>query len=173
MTSRQKAIKAKQKRVSTTTRIKKETNRDGVKTRSGFEDKMVDVLSTLKVDYEYENKDRRISYTVPEKIRKYLCDFVVTCKSTGTEYYFEGKGYIPRGDLDTRMKYVYVNETLRRDQKLIMVFQNPNLKITKNAKQTYKEWFESKGITCLDIKQFHKILKSYKKTGKIDLSILD
>lgn len=178
MTSKELSKKNKVKRVSTTTRIKKKPLTIGqkrqleIKTRSGFESKIVDLMDKHKVNYEYENKEKKVEYTVPEKSHRYLCDFIVPCRESGLEYYFEAKGYIPSGDLSIRMKYVYVQEQ-NPSIKLVMVFQNPSLKITKNSKTTYKMWFESKGITCIDFKQLDKLMAHYNKTDKIDLTILD
>ena len=151
------ATKVKQKRI-----IKKK-NIAGLKTRSGFEDKAVDLLGKYKIEYEYEPKEKRLCYTVPSKNHKYTPDIVIN------DYYFELKGYIR--DLSTRMKYVYIKEQ-NPDITLVMVFQDPNLKIRKGSKTTYKEWFEAKGIKCLDFKQFDAVLRNYNKTGILNIHLL-
>lgn len=140
-----------------------------IKTRSGFETKVVDLFNKHNVEFDYENKERRINYTVPAKEHKYLCDFIVKCKTTGQEYFIETKGRFV--ELSERMKYLYIQEQ-NPDIKLIMCFMNPNLPINKGSKTTYKVWFESKGITSIDFKQLDKLLKHYNKTGIIDFKTL-
>lgn len=158
------ADKVKVKRTSTTTKRKRLGVGDKVKleqkTRSGLEKRTLDLLDSYHITYEYEPKGKRLSYTVPSKDSKYLPDVVIG------KYYFELKGYI--SDLGTRMKYLYVQEQ-NPDIKLVMVFQKPTLPIRKGSKTTYREWFEGKGITCLDLKQFDNLMKEYKKTGKINI----
>ncbi len=164
------ADKVKVKRVTTTTKRKRVTKgqqyQTEIKTRSGFESKVCDLLDKYKIDFEYENKEKRVNYTVPAKERRYLCDFIVTCKETGVEYYIETKGRFV--ELSERMKYLHIQEQ-NPHIKLGMCFMNPNLKISKNSKTTYKMWFDSKGISNIDFKQLDKIMKEYKKTGKISI----
>lgn len=121
------------------------------KTRSGLEAKALKLLNDNKVDYEYEPKDKKLDYVIPESKHKYLPDVVI-----GNVIY-ELKGYIP--DLTTRMKYVRIQEQ-NPNIKLVMVFQNPNLKIAKGAKTTYKEWYEKKGVATLSYLEFEKIIKN-------------
>lgn len=158
------ADKNKVKRVSTTTKRKRlgvgEKIKLERKTRSGLESRTLDLLDKYGVEFDYEPKEKRVSYTVPSKDSKYLPDIVIG------NYYFELKGYI--SDLSTRMKYLYIHEQ-NPDINLVMVFQKPTLPIRKGSKTTYREWFEGKGITCLDLKQFDNLMKEYKKTGKINI----
>lgn len=170
MTSKQKAIKAKQKRVSTTTRIKKQTNKLGLNTRSKFEDKTADLFQKHKVEVSYEDKSKRISYVIPEKKSKYLPDFIIKCESTGIEYFIETKGRFR--DLQERQKYLLIQEQ-HPELKLVMCFMNPRLPITKGSKTTYKMFFDKHGIINCDFKQLEKVLANSKKTGKIDFTILD
>lgn len=170
MTSKQKANKAKQKRVSTTTRIKRQTNKLGLNTRSKFEDKTADLFQKHKVEVTYEDKSKRIEYVIPAKNSKYLPDFIITCKSSGVEFLIETKGRFR--DLQERMKYVLIQEQ-HPDLKLVMCFMNPRLPITKGSKTTYKMFFDKHGIINCDFKQLDKVLSNYNKTGKIDFTILD
>jgi len=172
LTSRQKAIKAKQKRVSTTTRIKKNrpTNNLGLRTRSKFEDKTADLFAKHKVEVSYEDKSKRIEYTIPAKNSKYLPDFIVKCEKTGIEYFIETKGRFR--DLQERQKYLLIQEQ-HPELKLVMCFMNPRLPITKGSKTTYKMFFDKHGIINCDFKQLEKVLANSKKTGKIDFTILD
>ena len=164
------ADKLKVKRIVKKKRVSKGTQyQNELKTRSGFETKVVDLLNNYNVKFDYENKSKKIKYTVPAKDRTYLCDFIITCESTGQEYYIETKGRFV--DLDERMKYLYVQEQ-NPSVKLIMCFMNPNLPINKGSKTTYRSWFESKGITSIDFKQLDKLMKHYTTTKKIDLRIL-
>ena len=173
MTKRELANKAKVKRTTTTTKRKRVSKgsqyQTELKTRSGFESKVCDLFDKHKVEFEYENKEKKVSYIVPAKNSKYLCDFIVTCNKTGIEYYIETKGRFV--ELSERMKYLYIQEQ-NPDIKLVMCFMNPNLKINKNSKTTYKEWFDSKGITNIDFKQLEKILKEYNSTGIFNLDII-
>ena len=79
-----------------------------IKTRSGFETKVVDLFNKHKVEFDYENKERRLDYTVPAKNCRYLPDFIVRCKTTGQEYFIETKGRFV--ELSERMKYLYIQE---------------------------------------------------------------
>lgn len=174
MVKRDIAKRVKVKRVSTTTKRKRVSKgqqyQTEIKTRSGFESKVCDLLDKHKIDFEYENKEKKVDYIVPAKSHRYLCDFIVTCKETGIEYYIETKGRFV--ELSERMKYLHIQEQ-NPHIKLVMCFMNPNLKISKNSKTTYKMWFDSKGISNIDFKQLDKIMSNYNKTGKIDLNIIE
>lgn len=137
-----------------------------IKTRSGFEDKAVDLLDKYKIEYGYE--EAKLKYIVPAKQHTYLSDFVLTCKETGRKYYIETKGYFR--SLSERVKYLLIAEQ-NPDITLVMCFMKPTLTIGKNSKTTYKEWFDKHGIINIDLKQLDKVLKQYKLTGKLDFNV--
>ena len=171
MTSRQKAIKSKQKRVSTTTRIRKNkpSNALGLKTRSKFEDKTADLFQKHKVEVSYEDKSAKLKFVQPAKNRTYLSDFIITCETTGIKYYVETKGRFHT--VDERLKYLLIAEQ-NPDIVLLICFMNPNLPISKGSKTTYKMFFDKHGIANCDFKQLDKLLKNYKDTKKFNLNII-
>ncbi len=105
--------------------------------RSGFEKKTCETLQMCKVDFEYEPKDKEVTYTVPEVKSVYKPDIVLD-----NGIYLELKGLM---DLADRKKH-----ELLRDQfpelDIRLVFQNPYLKIRKGSKTTYADWADKAGI---------------------------
>lgn len=121
--------------------------------RSGLEKRTAKFLKDNKVKFEYEPKDGKLEYTVPESKHKYTPDFVID----GVIY--ETKGYIR--SIQERNKYVLVKQQ-NPDKTIVMVFQNPNLPIYKGSKTSYKEWFEKRGIDTMSIKEFESKFKNYR-----------
>lgn len=117
------------RKTPSTRRTKKPTGVSVCKKRNSFEDRVSNLLDSLKVSFEYEPKDKKISYTVPESYHKYLPDFVV-----GNTYY-ETKGQFP---VEDRKKMKLLVEQ-HPDKRFVMVFQRDNY-IRKGSKTKYSDW---------------------------------
>jgi len=114
--------------------------------RSGFEDEVEAFLKDNKINYEYETV--KLTYTIPESKHVYTPDFIVG------DIHFEIKGYM---DANTKKKMKLVVEQ-NSNKRIIMVFQNPNAKLTKKSKTTYAMWCDKNNIEWCSFKNFHTLL---------------
>jgi hypothetical protein len=100
--------------------------------RSGLESKVADLLSSLKVKYEYESK--KLAYQLE---CNYLPDFLLP-----NGIYLEVKGRLTSED---RRKMLAVKRC-NPDLDIRFVFQAPFNKIYKGSKTTYAKWAEKSGF---------------------------
>lgn len=108
--------------------------------RSGLEEKVSDLLSSLGVKYEYE------STKVPYVLQcNYTPDFLLP-----NGVYLETKGELTQED---RRKMKAVKEA-HPDLDIRFVFQSPFNKIYKGSKTTYAQWCEKHGFKWA---HFHSI----------------
>lgn len=78
----------------------------------------------------------KLSYTVE---RKYVPDFV----DEKNKIIYESKGYFKPSD---RTKMIAIKKQ-NPDWQFVLIFQNPNLKLTKAKKsKTYSQWAEANGF---------------------------
>ena len=96
--------------------------------RSGLEQKVAELLTSLKVKYEYESK--KLGYIIE---REYIPDFILP-----NGVLLEVKGYLKGDD---RRKMVAVKKA-HPEADIRFVFQAPNNKIYKGSKTTYAKWCE-------------------------------
>lgn len=80
----------------------------------------------------------RIAYTI---VHHYTPDFY----DPSTDTYYETKGHWEAKD---RTKLLQVLKQ-HPDLNIVMVFQNPNLKLNKQSKTTYAQWCDNHGIRWL------------------------
>lgn len=120
--------------------------------RSGFEDDVEAKLKSLNIKYEYETV--KLTYTIPESKHVYTPDFILD------GVILETKG---RYDLDDRKKMLLVTKQ-NPDKRIVMVFQNPNTKLTKKSKTTYATWCEKNGIEWCTFKTLESKLPKIKLT---------
>jgi hypothetical protein len=108
--------------------------------RSGLEEKVADLLSSLKVEFEYE------STKVPYILQcNYTPDFLLP-----NGVYLETKGRLTEED---RRKMIAVKKA-NPDLDIRFVFQAPYNKIYKGSKTTYAKWCEKHGFQYCS---FHSI----------------
>lgn len=105
--------------------------------RSGFEEDLSKLFQMMGVDVKYEDKSSTIMYTKPETKHFYLPDWVMP-----NGLVIETKG---RFVMEDRKKHILIKEQYP-DLKLLIVFQNPNVKIYKGSKTSYGEWCTRHGI---------------------------
>lgn len=103
--------------------------------RSGFEDNIWESLGNNQKTVGYETE--KISYTVPEKNRNYIPDFILP-----NGIYVEAKGRLTLAD---RQKMVWVKKS-NPDLDIRFVFQRKNNYIRKGSKTTYADWAEKNGF---------------------------
>lgn len=108
--------------------------------RSGLEEKVADLLSSLKVKYEYEST--KVAYQLQ---CNYCPDFLLP-----NGVYLEVKGRLTTED---RRKMLAVKKS-NPELDIRFVFQAPFNKINKGSKTTYAKWAEKYGFPwCV----FHSI----------------
>lgn len=108
------------------------------KFRSKFEERLSRHLEHLGFKYE----PIKIDYTVPESKHKYTPDFVKG------RLIYELKG---RWTATDRKKMRLLVEQ-HPEYEIIMVFQNPNIKITKGSKTSYADYCNKYNIKWKDYK---------------------
>lgn len=119
------------------------------KYRSGFEAKVTEQLTNLGIDFEYEPQDKKVSYLIPESKHTYLPDLVIG------DTIYECKGRFLSAD---RKKHRLLKEQ-HPEQKIVIVFQNPNVPITKGSKTKYRDWCDKNKISWCTVKDLPRLLK--------------
>ena len=102
------------------------------KFRSGLEEQVAKLLSSLGISYGYETE--KLSYTIEHD---YTPDFILPNYT-----YLEAKGYWSAAD---RRKILAVKKD-NPEIDLRMVFQSPYNKISKKSKTTYAKWCDKHDI---------------------------
>lgn len=120
--------------------------------RSGLEEKATTLLTKHKVEFEYEPKDKKLNYIIPESKHTYLPDVIIDGKI------LEFKGYF---DLNDRKKIKLIVEQ-HPDLDLTMVFQK-NQPIRKGSKTLYGDWCDKNGIKWMLYSDFEKLIKTKTK----------
>lgn len=107
------------------------------KFKSNFEKVVFSTVSKMAL-YESEV----LNYIKPETKHKYTPDIIMQ-KKDKTKMYLELKGRFRTAD--ERKKYILVKQA-NPSIDLRFVFMNPNLKIRKSSKTTYRDWAEKNGF---------------------------
>ena len=102
------------------------------KFKSNFEINFADLLKSMNMSYVYEPD--KFDYTV---VHTYTPDFKIT-----SDIYVETKGV---WDGEGRNKLLTVRKQ-HPGLQIIMCFQNPNLKLSKTSKTTYRQWADKHGF---------------------------
>lgn len=105
--------------------------------RSKSEERFAGHLNDLGVTYEYEPKDKKLSYAI-ERTAYYQPDFVVD----GWPFIIEVKGYFPSSD---RAKYLRVRASNPKTD-IRFVFDRASTKLSKTSKTTYADWCDKHGF---------------------------
>lgn len=108
--------------------------RKQIKYKSGFEKKGAAFLEKMGIPFEYETQ--KVKYTVPQKHKNYIPDFVLP-----NGILCELKGKLDR---DVREKMALVIEQ-NPDLDIRMLFMRDN-KIARNSKTRYSDWCKRRGI---------------------------
>lgn len=108
------------------------------KFRSKFEQRLASKLAYLGFKYE----PFKIDYTIPESKHKYTPDFV------RGKLIYELKG---RWTATDRKKMRLLVEQ-HPEYEIVMVFQNPNIKINKGSKTSYADYCDKYNIKWMDSK---------------------
>lgn len=120
-----------------------------IKTRSSLESRTIELLKKNNIPFEYENKSKKLEYTVPATYHKYLPDLIIG------DTIYELKGYM---DLDTRKKMECVKAS-NPEQRIVMVFQKDQ-PIYKGSKTTYTQWAKKVGIECMLVSEFNLLIQT-------------
>ncbi len=102
--------------------------------RSGLEMKVAEELKLAKAVYQYEPKDGKIEYTVPESYHKYTPDFVITNPS-GKQFIVETKGLWDSVD---RKKHLLIRQQ-HPELDIRFVFSRSKAKIIKGSNTSYAD----------------------------------
>ncbi len=108
--------------------------------RSGLEVKVAEELNELGIVYEFEPKEGKIPYTVPESYHTYTPDFVITTKS-GKQIIIETKGIWDYAD---RNKHLLIKEQ-HPDLDIRFIFSRSKSRIRKGSATTYQDICEGRG----------------------------
>ena len=108
--------------------------------KSKFEKAVWDKLIKAYPNCKYEPD--KYKYIQPQIDRTYTPDY----KTGRSKTYLEAKGKL---DLETRKKMVWFKQSCP-DIRIIFLFMNPDVKITKKSKTTYGAWATKNGFEWLD-----------------------
>lgn len=109
------------------------------KYKSKFEKTVGDLLGT-RASYEPD----KLRFTQPSKQRVYIPDFKIA------EFtYIECKG---KWTAEDRAKHVWVHEQ-HPEKRIILLFQNSKVRLSKRSKTTYGEWATKNGLEWYDWKE--------------------
>ena len=108
--------------------------------RSGLEVSIAEELNELGVDYEFEPKDGKIPYVVPQSDHLYTPDFILTTKS-GKKIIVESKGIWDYAD---RYKHLLIREQ-HPSLDIRFIFSRSRSKIGKRSSTTYRDICEGRG----------------------------
>ena len=111
------------------------------KYRSKFEERLSQHLKHLGFTYE----PFKIDYTVPETKHKYTPDFV------RGRLIYELKGRWT--SIDRKKMKLLVEQ--HPEYEIVMVFQNPNIKINKNSKTSYADYCDKNNIKWIHFKELY------------------
>ncbi len=106
-----------------------------IRFRSKFEQDTYNHLKKKGVKFEYEPKDKKISYVRPSTKHWYLPDFVITSKS-GKTIFVETKGIFSASD---RFKHLLIRKAYGRGKDIRFIFYNSKQRIRKGSKTTYAD----------------------------------
>ncbi len=106
--------------------------------RSKFEQTVGEYLGPTAI-----HEPERIPFVQPSKQRYYIPDFKV-----GETTYIESKG---KWDASDRQKHVWLREQ-HPDKRIILVFQNAKVRLSKRSKTTYGEWATKNNLEWYDWK---------------------
>lgn len=119
------------------------------KFRSGFEQQFKRAIpNTINLEYEQV----KLKYVQPESHHTYTPDFHLP----GTNIYFELKGI---WDGQDRQKHLLIKQQ-HPDKRIILVFQKPNLTISKSSKTTYAQWADKHSIERMTTEEAIKFIIS-------------
>ena len=110
--------------------------------RSGLEQLVAEQLKGLAISFEYEHKDKRITYEKPVTKHKYSPDFTFN----NSPIIIETKGYFKTAD---RKKHLLIKDQYP-ELDLRFVFGNSKTRISKQSKTTYAAWCEKHGFKYAD-----------------------
>jgi len=108
------------------------------KYKSKFEKTVGDFLGT-RASYEPD----KLKFIQPSKQRVYIPDFKV-----GESTYIESKG---KWTAEDRAKHLWIKEQ-HPDKRIILLFQNAKVRLSKVSKTTYGEWATKNGLEWYDWK---------------------
>ena len=119
--------------------VRKKSSEKNSKYRSKFEERLAGHLAYLGFKYE----PIKLDYTIPETKHKYTPDFV------RGKLIYELKG---RWTAQDRKKMRLLVEQ-HPEYEIIMVFQNPNIKISKGSKTSYADYCDKFNIKWMYYKE--------------------
>jgi hypothetical protein len=103
--------------------------------RSGLEGKTAAHLTSLGVDFSYEEKP--VFYVKPARLSRYTPDFILP-----NGIIIETKGRFVTED---RQKHILIKEQ-QPELDIRFVFSNPNTRISKQSRTTYAMWCDRHGF---------------------------
>ncbi len=99
----------------------------------------IEVANYLGDYAEYEPE--YLEFIQPPKQRRYCPDF-----KTKANVFIECKG---KWVTEDRLKHVWLREQ-HPDKRIVLLFQNPDVKINKRSKTTYGDWATKNGLEWYD-----------------------
>lgn len=148
--------------------------------RSGLEEETAKTLDFHKVKYVFEPADMKLDWFVKSRKRSLSCAVCESHEIIETHAYtvdfaledgkvlLESKGRFMSAD---RVKMEAI-QNLYPNKLVIMLFANPNARISKGSKTRYKDWCDKKNMKWLDFRdkewpyQMNRMIVNWKKERK-------
>lgn len=135
--------------------------------RSILEHEVSKALTACGIVWEYEPIERTMNYSITTKKKSvectdcggnsfrqshtYLPDFYLP----DYNLFIESKGYFRQGAADRKK----LEELSKQGERIVVLFQSPNLKLSKSSKTTYAQWADGRGVKWLYFKDNEWISK--------------
>ena len=113
--------------------------------KSKYEVNVAKAFKQAGISFEYEPEI--LKFTQPLKERKYTPDFKIKTK-TGVNCLVETKGRLTSED---RKKLLWVKEQHPK-KKIVLLFMNSSVTLTKVSKTTYSDWAKKNGFEWYDFR---------------------
>ena len=128
--------------------------------RSKLEHDISKMLTAVGIVWEYEPIHRTMQYELITKKKSVSCT-TCGCNSFSQKHnyladfylpkydlYIEAKGYFRQGAADRKK----LEALTKQGEKIVVLFQSPDLKISKGSKSTYADWADRVGVKWLYVK---------------------
>lgn len=115
--------------------------------RSKFESRFANLLNSNEVKFHYEQD--KVKYILENK---YNPDFKL-----GPNFYLETKGLFTSADRRKMKAVIEQNPNIT----FVMIFQDPNKKISKSSKTSYASWCDKNGIEWGTTEDLCDIIKKH------------
>lgn len=128
--------------------------------RSAFEHEISKKLTAANIIWEYEPIEKTMAYSITTKKKSVSCT-ECGCNSFSQSHSYLPDFYLPKHNIVIETKGYFANgvsdrrkleELSKQGERIVVLFQSPDLKIRKGSKTTYRDWADKSGVKWLSVK---------------------